>query len=586
MLNEYHTCYWAVQNSHAYVNLTACEDTGGYLAVLPSGAVMEKLVKLIEDAGSISTSNYYWIDVNDLDEEGTYINRFGPVSWTAWDSGQPNDDRETEDQDCTIMSPRYSYEWHDRNCLNEAGYYSLCFFYPSGDGYRRRYVIHTDATNTTYGNVTELISDIDRGVAVRVLIQGIPGMFDDLVLQADAIFTYHDGVERRCVQSVHNMVLQSSYLLRIVLFACTTGSLRVETWANGAQTEVSYGVLMTWFTTDYPTLKVLQTSGAPPDASFNLTEAIIAGKDFMVLLGTARYPLHDMYYGTNVTGQFSWVASKTNWTSVMIDYEGYIHKVDWWDSNVHTFNKQSESYAFLMADNWNVVYSNTGDGTIMLLANYISAGHEVKVDIGGRVSTVEMIFMKSYQIHALLSSELVSDTMQTDLKRTVTIVSSSGKIVTYEFGFEQNTYLNEHTTKTTVRWLVDTSSVWTEIYRTDSTDSSSDQGVFTLHDALYNGQPIRLKVDTTGDYSVFFTADFVTRISSSDTYTARYSRGFSFRNLDEGGIAINSPVHHLHIEVTSEGDCQVITIPNGISAVNTSSSVPAKITWYSKPYIF
>ncbi|XP_069134491.1 uncharacterized protein [Argopecten irradians] len=583
MLNEYHACYWAVQSSHSYINLTACEDTGGYLAVIPSSGVSQRLGSVIDAAGSIQSYKYYWIDVNDLDEEGIYVNRFGPVSWTSWDSGQPNDHTETEDQDCTIMSPKYTYKWHDRNCLNELNYYTLCFYYPRGDGYRRRYVVHTDATNTTYGDLTQLIADIDSGVSVRVLIQEYPGVYDDFVIQADAVFSILDGDEHRCVQSVHNTAEQSSSQLRIVFYACTTGLLRQTTWAYDNQSEFSIGVKMTWFTSDHPTTVVSQTMGAF-DPSFNLTFEIVNGTDFMISVGSARYPLYDMYYGTNMTGQFPWIASKTNWTSVMLDQEGYLNTVDWWDSSTHTFNRTSQNYTLLTSNNWKFVYSNSGGGSLVSLLEYVDAGHELKVDTGERVSIVEMIFFNNHEIYAMLASELVSEDMETDLKRTVTIVSSSGEVISYEFGFEQNTYLNNHTRNSTVRWFVDT-SVWTWVYRTSPVRGSSHAD-FTLHDAVFNGQPIRIKLDTNENYNLVFAADFLTYTASSSVYFASHSRGFSYSFLNHGGISMKFPVHHLQFEIDSNGDCKMLTIPNGMSTVTSTTNLNAIIYWYSKPYLF
>lgn len=73
----------------------------------------------------IRSGAYYWIGLNDMVTEHDY--RWADNStleWTNWRSNQPNDDDETEDQDCVIMDTTDS--WQDKNCVSTYQY--MCEF--------------------------------------------------------------------------------------------------------------------------------------------------------------------------------------------------------------------------------------------------------------------------------------------------------------------------------------------------------------------------------------------------------------------------------------------------------------------------
>ena len=64
-----------------------CESDGTYLAIPRSEAENDFIASLLPNKN-------IWIGINDLAKEGSFVRVDGrPISWTKWDSGEPNDNQ-------------------------------------------------------------------------------------------------------------------------------------------------------------------------------------------------------------------------------------------------------------------------------------------------------------------------------------------------------------------------------------------------------------------------------------------------------------------------------------------------------------
>ncbi|CAM9994962.1 unnamed protein product, partial [Heterosigma akashiwo] len=102
-------CYYYNEDSLSRDDAqTACEALGGMLASIDSSDVDSEVLDL---TGGMTV----WIGLNDESTEGTYMWADGTsVSYTNWNSGEPNDYGDSED--CVEMTS--SGGWNDNSCSN------------------------------------------------------------------------------------------------------------------------------------------------------------------------------------------------------------------------------------------------------------------------------------------------------------------------------------------------------------------------------------------------------------------------------------------------------------------------------------
>lgn len=67
-------------------------------------------------------SDSYWIGINDLQEEGTWVwvNSNTEATFTNWTRGQP--DNAVNNENCGIIQKGYNYLWNDGQCYAALNY--------------------------------------------------------------------------------------------------------------------------------------------------------------------------------------------------------------------------------------------------------------------------------------------------------------------------------------------------------------------------------------------------------------------------------------------------------------------------------
>ncbi|KAJ8320489.1 hypothetical protein KUTeg_002076 [Tegillarca granosa] len=126
-----------------------CRKKGGRLVTIETKDE-EQFVEQI-----LRNYNYHnkgvWIGLNDIYKEGTFVWDSGkPVTFTRWGSGQPDDFRYNQHQDCVLLYVPHHYEqhhgvqyavyygapgWHDQACQDGFGVREdegwICEYYES-----------------------------------------------------------------------------------------------------------------------------------------------------------------------------------------------------------------------------------------------------------------------------------------------------------------------------------------------------------------------------------------------------------------------------------------------------------------------
>lgn len=429
-----------------------------------------------------------------------------------------------------------------------------------------------------------MVSDIDMGVAVRILVNGI--LDHNILVNADAIFKYPEVENKRCAQSVHHtqLGLGQGVVIRVIRTLCTTGELELKYWGeNSIVSTVTYLPEMVWFTSDRPTAQV-KTPG-------QFLSDVESGSDLVIQVGNERYPMHDVYgVGHMMKGQFSWRAHDALWTSTMLENENSHYLVDWNISDSgQVFLQVNGTVQIYRDEAWQHVYTNDENGVAVYgnnfdFVNYINGGHEVKVSVNGRVSKADIIYINGLKIDAILSLELKTADLVNDLHKTVTIVSTSGQIKTYTFGFSNNTSIAENISACIVRWYVDV-SMWTEVLRTDKATATSYDGILHLHEVFIAGQPIRLKIKTILS-EVMLTLDSTVYYPGTQIFEGAFCRGFDIGISGDGSLEMNYPVQTLLVDVSTNGNYARTTVPNGSIVRNETIYTLSTMTWFSNPYVF
>ncbi|XP_002734278.1 collectin-11-like [Saccoglossus kowalevskii] len=93
--------------------LKYCEELGGRLARIPDmerdKAVISWVYTTNDELGA-----RYWIDANDIQEEGVYLRSDGAKQKFAnWAKSEPNN---KDNEDCIELSENADYAWNDRSC--------------------------------------------------------------------------------------------------------------------------------------------------------------------------------------------------------------------------------------------------------------------------------------------------------------------------------------------------------------------------------------------------------------------------------------------------------------------------------------
>ncbi len=111
-------CLWFTTNMVSWsTTKAACEDKNGWLVSIKSSADQTSVVN-----SRPSTTDTYWIGLNDLVVEGSYRWLDGSMpykdgttlsgAYTNWNSGEPNNSG--NDEDCATL--RAEQTWNDQNC--------------------------------------------------------------------------------------------------------------------------------------------------------------------------------------------------------------------------------------------------------------------------------------------------------------------------------------------------------------------------------------------------------------------------------------------------------------------------------------
>ena len=93
-----------------------CKSIGGYVAIIRS-AEDNEYVK------NVSNGQEVWIGVNDIKQEGKWVNsdEVTPVTKTFWNTGEPNNSNGNED--CTTSKHG---AWNDIACAGQNKYAFVC----------------------------------------------------------------------------------------------------------------------------------------------------------------------------------------------------------------------------------------------------------------------------------------------------------------------------------------------------------------------------------------------------------------------------------------------------------------------------
>jgi hypothetical protein len=98
----------------------ACADLGGELARIEDSVENDEVAAYAESIYSAAATLEYWVGLNDLSTEGSYAwPDGGPVSFTDWAPGEPND---VGGEDCVQVE--FSRGWNDMPCSHESTGYA------------------------------------------------------------------------------------------------------------------------------------------------------------------------------------------------------------------------------------------------------------------------------------------------------------------------------------------------------------------------------------------------------------------------------------------------------------------------------
>ncbi|KAK3093441.1 hypothetical protein FSP39_015754 [Pinctada imbricata] len=76
----------------------------------------------------IDVSGPFWIGVNDIQDEGQYVDVNGnSLVYNNWDTGgEPDDGNAGVSHDCTAMFPNRNFRWRTNRCNRSNGRQGLC----------------------------------------------------------------------------------------------------------------------------------------------------------------------------------------------------------------------------------------------------------------------------------------------------------------------------------------------------------------------------------------------------------------------------------------------------------------------------
>nr|XP_006824161.1 PREDICTED: chitinase-like protein PB1E7.04c-like [Saccoglossus kowalevskii] len=99
---------------------TLCQQNGAVLASLSTRTVSDGVIQFIIDNNIDDGLVDYWIGLNDISQEGSYIWINGdPFVYTNWSRGNPNN---FKNQDCGQLWTSRNFLWDDAKCSRDKGY--------------------------------------------------------------------------------------------------------------------------------------------------------------------------------------------------------------------------------------------------------------------------------------------------------------------------------------------------------------------------------------------------------------------------------------------------------------------------------
>ncbi|CAH1255133.1 CSMD3 [Branchiostoma lanceolatum] len=101
---------------------TICGKEGGRLATIPNKNTNDFLLQKIRAVHGYEGG--YWIGLNDMENEGTFVWSDGSTlsqatAFADWNPGQP-DNHQSDGEDCVHMDKRKEYMWNDMSCGDKA----------------------------------------------------------------------------------------------------------------------------------------------------------------------------------------------------------------------------------------------------------------------------------------------------------------------------------------------------------------------------------------------------------------------------------------------------------------------------------
>lgn len=103
-----------------------CATSGGQLVIINSVEENNYVASLIGGTD-------IWIGINDKDVEGVFKKKISPteeevISYSNWNSGEPNNGYGGFEEDCVVMSKNINYQWNDIMCEpSDIFYYNTKF---------------------------------------------------------------------------------------------------------------------------------------------------------------------------------------------------------------------------------------------------------------------------------------------------------------------------------------------------------------------------------------------------------------------------------------------------------------------------
>ncbi|XP_053407165.1 perlucin-like protein [Mercenaria mercenaria] len=114
------SCYHFSHDTEDWIDaVAACKILGGHLVEIDDATENQYLVN---QAKLINSKESFWIGLNDLQEEGSWVwvDSNEAVSYTNWYPGQP--DNEASNENCAHLNPVYNDLWNDKECYSLLNY--------------------------------------------------------------------------------------------------------------------------------------------------------------------------------------------------------------------------------------------------------------------------------------------------------------------------------------------------------------------------------------------------------------------------------------------------------------------------------